>query len=82
MSAYTVKEVIKLLQESYDPDEQIVITWWDKSLPYLSDLEVPDWVWNEAMNTFDDMDFDISNSIVWDLIAEKMTNAIKQRAGL
>lgn len=82
MSAYTVKEVIKLLQESYDPDEQIVINWWDKSLPYLSDLEVPDWVWNEAMNTFDDMDFDISNSIVWDLIAEKMTNAIKQRAGL
>lgn len=82
MSAYTVKEVIKLLQESYSPDDQIVITWWDKSLPYLDDLEIKDWMWDEAMNTFGDMDFDISNSIVWDLIAEKLKDAIKQRVGL
>lgn len=77
MSAYTVREVIKLLQESYDLNEVIVIDWWDKNLSYLS-INTPDWAWDKAMDMLGETDFDHINSMVSDVIAQKIKNAIAE----
>ena len=71
-----VKDAIRMLQDYLDPEELIVIDWWDKSLfESMHSVIIDDNDWNIIVNKMDDHGRDfaceqISNSIS-ELILEK-----------
>ena len=71
-----VKDAIKMLQEYFDPNESIVIDWWDKSLfEGMHNIVINNDDWEIIVNKMDDHGRDfaceqISNSIS-ELILEK-----------
>ena len=71
-----VKDAIKMLQEYLDPNESIVIDWWDKSLfEDMHNIEIDNDDWEIIVNKMDDHGRDfaiegITNSIS-ELILEK-----------
>jgi len=61
-----VKDAIKLLKENCNPEEEIIIAWWDRScFNRMTDNE-----WSEATEAGDDMD--------WSSTQEDLTMAIEQ----
>ena len=71
-----VKDAIRMLQDYLDPEELIVIDWWDKSLfESMHSVIIDDNDWNIIVNKMDDHGREfaceqISNSIS-ELILEK-----------
>ena len=71
-----VKDAIRMLQDYLDPEELIVIDWWDKSLfESMHSMIIDDNDWNIIVNKMDDHGREfaceqISNSIS-ELILEK-----------
>ena len=53
-----VSDVIRTLQEFHNPDEEVVIVWWDRQcFAFGSTDELPTMEqWNEAVRRFDDQD--------------------------
>lgn len=76
-----VKDAIKILQEYFDPNESIVIDWWDKSLfEGMHNIVIKNDDWEIIVNKMDDHGRDfaceqITNSMS-ELILEKQ---IKER---
>lgn len=71
-----VKDAIKMLQDYLDPEELIVIDWWDKSLfEDMHNIKIDDSDWNKIVYKMDDHGREfaceqISNSIS-ELVLEK-----------
>ena len=79
MSAMTPAQVIRAM-ESLDPNEPIIVMWWDKSLFYNDHATVAmdfDEVWSHALDTHFDEPERPSGDI-YDAITVALDNAIEE----
>lgn len=74
---FTVKEIIKALQDTYNPEDKILIMWWDKNLSFVEHT-VSDSVWETVLNQISDNDMDYPSGLIWDTITEKIELAYKE----
>ena len=66
-----VKDAIKMLQEYLDPNESIVIDWWDKSLfEDMHNIEIDNDDWEIIVNKMDDHGRDFAIERITDSISE------------
>ena len=66
-----VKDAIKMLQEYLDPNESIVIDWWDKSLfEDMHNIEIDNNDWEIIVNKMDDHGRDFAIERITDSISE------------
>lgn len=72
----TVKEIIQVLQYTYDQEEILCIQWWDKTLfeTEQSEVNLDDWI--EVDNKFDEIT-EVEQSRIYD----KIVNFIEQNRG-
>lgn len=72
----TVKEIIQVLQYTYDQEEILCIQWWDKTLfeTEQSEINLDDWI--EVDNKFDEIT-EVEQSRIYD----KIVNFIEQNRG-
>lgn len=72
----TVKEIIQVLQYTYDQEEILCIQWWDKTLfeTEQSEVNLDDWI--EVENKFDEIT-EVEQSRIYD----KIVNFIEQNRG-
>lgn len=78
---YTVGEIIDVLTSTYKRDDQILVMWWDKTLPYLDYKEISSEVWEKALDSIQDGSLDIPSGIIWDSIAEKLLEIVEKEEG-
>lgn len=78
---HTVAEVIEVLNTLYKPDDQILIMWWDKTLPYLGYKEISNTVWEKTLDLLDEGELDLPSGIIWDTIAEKLVEIAEKEDG-
>lgn len=80
-----VSKAIQLLQENYQPDDQVVIVWWDKFLFTQDDGDtvqpVPVAAWNQAVSEFDQIDgfSERLSEQLYDFIASLVDKAIEAK---
>lgn len=74
---YTVKEIIEVLQNTYKPEDKILIMWWDKTLPYVEHT-VSDSVWQSTLENIGERALDIPSEMIWDVITENIELAYKE----
>ncbi len=74
---YTVKEIIEVLQNTYKPEDKILIMWWDKTLPYVEHT-VSDLVWQSTLENIGERALDIPSEMIWDVITENIELAYKE----
>ena len=72
----TVKEIIQVLQYTYDQEEILCIQWWDKTLFETEQSEVNLYDWIEVDNKFDEIT-EVEQSRIYD----KIVNFIEQNRG-
>ena len=66
-----VKDAIKMLQEYFDPNESIVIDWWDKSLfEGMHNVVISNDDWEIIVNKMDDHGRDFA--------CEQITNSMSE----
>ena len=66
-----VKDAIKMLQEYFDPNESIVIDWWDKSLfEGMHNIVINNDDWEIIVNKMDDHGRDFA--------CEQITNSMSE----
>ena len=71
-----VKDAIKMLNDYLNPEELIVIDWWDKSLfEDMHNIKIDDNDWNKIVHKMDDHGRDFAceqiNNSISELILEK-----------
>lgn len=77
---YTVKEIIQILQDTYKPEDKILVMWWDKTLPYV-EHNISDSVWQSVLEGLGESSLDIPSGMIWDTITEKIELAYKELGG-
>jgi hypothetical protein len=55
----------------YNPDDEIIVMWWDKNLDYLEHT-VSDITWSNVLKQLDGDIFDIPSGMIWDTISEQI----------
>jgi len=74
-----VKDAIKMLQDYLDPNESIVIDWWDKSLfEDMHSLTIDNNDWEFIVNKMDDHGRDFAREQISDSISELILEKQKQ----
>ncbi len=74
-----VNEAIKMLQSYLDPNESIVIDWWDKSLfEDIHNIVIDNNDWESIVNKMDDHGRDFSREQISDSISELILEKQKQ----
>jgi len=65
-----VSEAIEALRQSYNPDDEICISWWGRELfPDADDNPCTDEKWQRAVKNFDtDEAYQTINARVWDYL--------------
>ena len=66
-----VKDAIKYLKE-YNPEDQILIMWWDSDVLTYPDDIVSDEEWNKIMDITDGYGFDGVNNDIYDILQETL----------
>jgi hypothetical protein len=60
----------------YNPDDEIIVMWWDKNLDYLGDehtvSDITDITWSNVLKQLGEDIFDIPSGMIWDKIAENI----------
>jgi hypothetical protein len=78
-----VKNIIEVLQETYDPDEELVIAWWGPELfEEMSDgvgREYPREVWRQAARQVDEDCVGFNFGEVLDQIEDKLAIIYQQK---
>lgn len=77
---HKVSEIIKALQEMYNPDDKIIAMWWDRNLPYLEHT-VSEKVWSDVLDKLEFEQFEIPSGMIWDTIAEAIEAYYKKNGG-
>jgi len=77
---FTVKEIIETLQQTYKPEDKILIMWWDKNLSYVEHT-VSDSVWETVLNRIPDHALEFPSGLVWDTITEEIELTYKELGG-
>jgi hypothetical protein len=66
-----VKEAIKMLQEYLNPNESIIIDWWDKYFfEYMHNIKIDNNDWEIIVNKMDDHGRDFAVEQISDSISE------------
>ena len=66
-----VKDAIKYLKE-YNPEDEILIMWWDSDVLTYPDDIVSDEEWNKIMDITDGYGFDGVNNDIYDILQETL----------
>lgn len=77
-----VKDIITNLTERYSPDDELVITWWDRDLFTLptdtDDRPVTADEWSDAVATFDNAGWgDYIDMVLFDTVYELVRDAVE-----
>jgi hypothetical protein len=81
MDKQTVAEVIKELQDNYQPDEEIIIDWWPmNSFEHVLEEVAPERrkkIWNKAVNN---MKWAFENEVgyIWNAISDEIVDIIEK----
>ena len=81
-----VKDIIKCLQETYQPDDELVIAWWARDLFQVPDMDTQDKdreptveEWAVAVGYADDYGFgDHADSIMYDIVNGYVIDAVAE----
>lgn len=83
-----VKDIIANLTERYSPDDELIITWWDRNLFLVPDdldetghREPTCEEWDDAVATFDDTGWgDHIDMVLFDTVYELVRDAVEVTA--
>lgn len=74
-----VKEIINALKD-YDPEEKVMIVYWTKDGVQdwfdEEDQIITDEIWNEAIEEFDEYEFQETNDMILDSISERVNGRV------
>lgn len=74
-----VKDIIKSLS-NLDPEEKVMIVYWTKDCVQgwfdEEDQIITDEIWNEAVEEFDEYEFQETNDMILDSISERVSGRI------
>lgn len=74
-----VKEIIESLKD-YDPEEKVMIVYWTKDGVQdwfdEEDQIITDEIWNEAVEEFDEYEFQETNDMILDSISERVNGRV------
>ena len=69
----TVKEAIRMLNDTLDQDEEICIAWWAKELfEGAFDKDIKEETWEKVVSEFDDMT-EYYQGLIYNMIVETIT---------
>ena len=72
-----VREIIELMSSMYDPDDSVVIAWWDQdSFSEASDMDKDEWA--KATEFMDEMDWSRTHDGLTDVLRYFVSDYVKE----
>jgi hypothetical protein len=68
-----VSEIIELLNKNYDPDDAVVVAWWDQaSFSAAHDMDKDEWA--DVAEDLDGIDWSYTHDILTDALTDYLEN--------